>query len=245
MSSQSPSAIELTDHSLRTRVLWFVRKLGLMGLVNRLTNLWLSGVKLACRVTGRDPLQAIYGAGYFRAETNMTLPTAEVVVDFLMQEFTPRSVVDVGCGTAVYLAGFEKRGVAVLGYEGSRPGIENALIDPAKIEQHDLTRDLVAPRVFDLVTCFEVGEHLPATFASTLARSLAGLGPVIAFSAAQPGQGGVDHVNEQPPSYWVEKFREAGMVWDEAGTRRARERMTSLGCPWWLRANLLVLRRSL
>ena len=234
----------LTDGSLRSRVLWLVRRFGLMGVVNGVTNLGLGAVKTWCRLTGRDPMQAIYDSGYFRAETNMTLPTSQVVVEFLMRQFAPRSVIDVGCGTAVYLAHFEQLGVEVTGVEGSRSGIENALIDPARILQHDLTNGLVLPRRFDLVTCFEVAEHLPASAAPVLARSLAALGPVLAFSAAQPGQGGVDHINEQPSSYWVGQFQRAGMSWDEGSTRLARERMTALGCPWWLRANLLVFRAA-
>jgi hypothetical protein len=32
------------------------------------------------------------------------------------------------------------------------------------------------------------------------------------FSAAIPGQGGVNHINEQPPKYWVEKFWRRGFV---------------------------------
>lgn len=51
-------------------------------------------------------------------------------------------------------------------------------------------------RRFDLVLCLEVAEHLPASAADTLVRSLTGLGNVIAFSAAIPFQGGANHVNE-------------------------------------------------
>src|SRR5262249_44336379 len=36
------------------------------------------------------------------------------------------------------------------------------------------------------------------------------LGPVILFSAAIPHQQGVEHINEQWPSYWFERFRSHG-----------------------------------
>jgi hypothetical protein len=36
--------------------------------------------------------------------------------------------------------------------------------------------------------------------------SLVRYAPVILFSAAIPHQGGIDHVNEQWPDYWVERF---------------------------------------
>ena len=39
-----------------------------------------------------------------------------------------------------------------------------------------------------------------------MVETLTGVAPVVVFSAAIPGQGGVEHVNEQPPSYWSAKF---------------------------------------
>ena len=59
---------------------------------------------------------------------------------------------------------------------------------------------------------------------------------VILFSAAIPGQGGTHHVNEQWPSYWIEKFRARGclpvdcirpILWN------------SNDVLWWYRQNLL------
>src|SRR5439155_16237379 len=52
----------------------------------------------------------------------------------------------------------------------------------------------------------EVAEHLPPHSADGFVESLTRLGPAIVFSAAIPLQGGVDHVNEQWPEYWVERF---------------------------------------
>lgn len=39
---------------------------------------------------------------------------------------------------------------------------------------------------------------------------LCALAPVVLFSAAAPGQGGLGHVNEQWPAYWVERFERHG-----------------------------------
>jgi hypothetical protein len=41
---------------------------------------------------------------------------------------------------------------------------------------------------------------------------LTGLAPLIIFSAAVPGQGGVDHLNEQWPWYWKEIFARRNYV---------------------------------
>jgi hypothetical protein len=76
-----------------------------------------------------------------------------------------------------------------------------------------LARDLSRPwqpgdRPFDLILSLEVGEHLPADSAGEFVCSLARLGPVVLFSAAFPHQGGTNHVNEQWPDYWAQRFRE-------------------------------------
>jgi hypothetical protein len=34
------------------------------------------------------------------------------------------------------------------------------------------------------------------------------------FTAAQPGQGGVGHINNRPKSYWKAKFEKKGLVFD-------------------------------
>ena len=56
----------------------------------------------------------------------------------------------------------------------------------------------------------------------------------IVITAAPPGQGGTDHVNEQPPQYWIEKFTGAGALFSEELTAAFRED--------WARANVEVSR---
>ena len=61
-------------------------------------------------------------------------------------------------------------------------------------------------RQFELAVSLEVAEHLPAESAEGFVASLVRRVPVVMFSAAIPGQGGVDHVNEQWPDYWARLF---------------------------------------
>lgn len=71
----------------------------------------------------------------------------------------------------------------------------------------DLTKPLQLNREFDLVVSLEVAEHLPAECAEIFIDSVTKLGQVILFSAAIPFQGGVCHVNEQWPHYWLKHFK--------------------------------------
>jgi hypothetical protein len=88
----------------------------------------------------------------------------------------------------------------------------------------DLSRSFDIGRRFDLVMSLEVAEHLPETASRTFVQSLARHGDVVLFSAAVPNQGGTAHVNEQWPSYWMERFADLGyssfdcirtQIWDE------------------------------
>src|SRR5207302_1340879 len=70
----------------------------------------------------------------------------------------------------------------------------------------DLTRPLRLDERFDLAVSVEVGEHLPPAAAQTLVESLTRLAPVVLFAASIPHQGGIEHLNEQWPSYWRQLF---------------------------------------
>jgi hypothetical protein len=70
----------------------------------------------------------------------------------------------------------------------------------------------------------EVAEHLSRARADTFVADLTALAPLVLFSAAIPGQGGVEHLNEQWPAFWIDRFRHRGFepidcirlaVWDD------------------------------
>jgi len=65
-------------------------------------------------------------------------------------------------------------------------------------------------RKFDLACSLEVAEHLPQTSAQVYVETLVQAAPIVLFSAAIPGQGGMSHVNEQWQSTWAELFAQHG-----------------------------------
>ncbi len=58
----------------------------------------------------------------------------------------------------------------------------------------------------DLVISLEVAEHLTPEAGQRLVDRLCGLSDLILFSAAIPGQGGTNHINERWQSEWAELF---------------------------------------
>ncbi|MEP6485797.1 glycosyltransferase [Microcoleus vaginatus GB2-A3] len=129
----------------------------------------------------------------------------------LLQPILPKSVVDVGCGTGSWLAAFHKLGIAdCLGIDGDYVDRTILQIPLNQFQSADLKQPLQINRKFDLAISLEVAAHLPATCAENFVNSLTQLAPVILFSAAIPFQGGVEHVNEQWPQYWVYYFQKNG-----------------------------------
>ena len=119
----------------------------------------------------------------------------------------PKSVVDVGCGVGLITKTFLQFGAEqVLGIDGDYIDRSSLQIDPRFFVPHDLTKPFESDRRYDLAISLEVAEHLDIEYAEQFVRTLCGLSDVIVFSAAIPGQGGVQHINEQPQSYWANLF---------------------------------------
>lgn len=149
-----------------------------------------------------------YNKKYYQSiETGSAVSAAEVIP--VVQEFlSPASVVDIGCGTGAWLAEWKKKGVTdILGIDNNHIRPEQLLIEKEKFQIADLERKISLSRKFELVMSLEVAEHISASSAATFVHSLCQLGDVILFSAAIPGQGGVNHINEQYPAYWTELFK--------------------------------------
>jgi SAM-dependent methyltransferase len=138
---------------------------------------------------------------------------ASVIVPQLMSLFSPKSVLDVGCGIGTFLGTFRGLGIAdVIGVDGDWVNREllRKHMPLERFMAQDLERPLDLRRRFDLAICLEVAEHLRESSSETLITSLTTASDVVVFSAAIPGQGGQNHVNEQPLSYWIERFRKRG-----------------------------------
>jgi SAM-dependent methyltransferase len=189
-----------------------------------------------------EPSDDTYGRWFYEYVDESSATSAAAVVPVLDQLVHPASVVDVGCGTGGWLDEFVARGVDdVLGVDSDRVPPDLRKLDGARFVSADLTDPPDVGRRFDLALCLEVGEHLPEASATTLVDYLTSLAPVIVFSAAIPGQGGEDHINEQWPAYWATRFEKADyrlldvlrpLFWDD-------ERVD-----WFYRQNMVVYARS-
>ncbi len=143
--------------------------------------------------------------------------SASIVAPIIIDLLQPQSVVDVGCGLGDWLSVFQENGVKkILGIDGNWLNVQKLYVDKKHLLTHDLTLPLTLQNKFDLAICLEVAEHLSVTTADILVNSLVQLSNNIIFSAAVPGQGGQNHINEQWPKYWQEKFQNKGYTFYDA-----------------------------
>ena len=70
----------------------------------------------------------------------------------------------------------------------------------------------LSPEGFPLALCLEVGEHLSQERSNSLVHDLCSLSDCVLFSAAIPGQGGANHINEQWQSWWARLFAENDFI---------------------------------
>jgi SAM-dependent methyltransferase len=179
-----------------------------------------------------------YSSGFFQQQLDESSRSAGRVIPLLLELFPVGSVLDVGCGVGAWARAFVDAGVShVIGVDGEYVDRRQLLLSADSFVPHDLTRPLDLGRRFDLVACLEVAEHLPPDRADTLIAGLARHADIVLFSAAVPGQGGTNHVNEQWPGYWARLFGSLGYE----GFDVLRPRLwhdAEIG--FWFRQNLLV-----
>ncbi|MCS5489022.1 class I SAM-dependent methyltransferase [Algoriphagus limi] len=139
----------------------------------------------------------------------------DLILPIVFDFFSPNSILDIGCGIGTWLSVAKKLGFRdVKGVDGDyvdRKLLGKYLIDEEFVS-HDLTQPIDLGKKFDLCICLEVAEHLPESAADTLVECLKRHSEIILFSAAIPGQGGQNHLNEQWPVYWAEKFSKHSYV---------------------------------
>jgi len=150
----------------------------------------------------------VYDAEFYRYFRNLSYSSAREVVPLILRLMPPvTSVCDVGCGEGTWLRVFRDEGVAdVVGIDGEYVSRDLLQIPAANFQPMDLRQEVRLERSFDLVISLEVAEHLSEGRAVGFVEDLTRLAPVVLFSAAIPGQGGRDHVNEQWQTYWTAIF---------------------------------------
>ena len=153
--------------------------------------------------------------------------------------YSPDSVLDVGCGTGHYLQLFKYLGANnVMGIDGIAES--HTILNKNEYISMDLSDNFNLNKNFDLVLCLEILEHLSYDSSLRTIKNLTDHATKrIVFSAAEPDQPGIGHINCQPIEFWIEKFADLGWEVNEFDTISIRMMSTFT----WFKRNLLVLHK--
>jgi hypothetical protein len=134
--------------------------------------------------------------------------------------------------------------VRVLGLERATAAISICRARGIDVERYDIENEPPRDWEADLVVCTEVAEHLPASCADRFVRLLASISDTIVLSAAIPGSGGTDHVNEQPNAYWIARLEQHGYALDRARSERWRRRWRAAGVAGCFARTVMIFQRA-
>lgn len=182
---------------------------------------------------------SIYNEQFYTYQINGATESAKQVVPLIVKMYGPKSVIDVGGGAGAWCAQFDAMDINAVCLDGDYVP-KNMRVNKHFLE-HNLLTKLPNDKRYDLALCLEVAEHLPAERAETFVKELTALADVIVFSAAIPGQGGTNHINEQPHEYWHNLFAECGYKKEDvlrlgvAGMDRVE---------WWYKQNIFTYKKQ-
>jgi SAM-dependent methyltransferase len=167
------------------------------------------------------------------------------VSEFVRIYLGVRRIVDLGCGSGVFVAEFRKYDVHAEGYEHSATaraiaarslGIE---LRPFHVETFCSPKE-----AFESCICLEVAHYLSEATGMRLVEICTECAPRVAFSSAHRSQGGYGHINEQPKLYWIERFGQLGFAFREDLTERmAAHLRRSLVRGMWFAENICLFER--
>jgi SAM-dependent methyltransferase len=184
-----------------------------------------------------------YSAAFYRSIAAESLQAAECIAP-LLAPLNVQSVVDFGCGSGTWLHTFRRLGVgAVRGLDQFDPAGVELLIGRDEYQRVDLAREVRLAREYDLAICLEVGEHIAPDASATLVANLVRASRRVLFSAATPGQGGVEHINERPLADWLRLFAGHGYVASDFVRAAIAERKLRVE-PWYRYNTLFFLREA-
>ena len=121
------------------------------------------------------------------------------------------TMLDIGCGPGGMKEIANGMGIDWYGIDGDSTVIENT--DYSLV--HDFTLgEVKIDKTFDLVWCTEFLEHVEEKYLPNY-MPLFRLGKIAVVTAAPPGWPGHHHVNCREESYWVDVFKNYGLIYNE------------------------------
>lgn len=185
-----------------------------------------------------------YSKTYYASLNKEESDQAKMLAKILTKLYNPKSVVDIGCGTGLYLAPFNieiKYGVDISAVafdpELKKESSRNLIVK-------DLTKPKAIPLKTDLAICLEVVEHVGDENVEVLMDNIVSASDILVVTSAPPGQAGLNHVNCQPQEYWQKKFEARGFHRDYHDEYQIVSYLMGVPHTVWIIRNLMVYKKN-
>lgn len=135
-------------------------------------------------------------------------PFADRLALWVKDTINPNNVLDLGCGPGIHVWALNDVGIECTGID-----IDARVDGETNLVWGDLLK-LDNKWKADLVICYEVAEHIDPQYSDDIVRSVYNAiepGGILIWTAAQPGQGGVGHINNRRKEFWLNKFINIGL----------------------------------
>lgn len=192
-------------------------------------------------------LEELYPLQWFRNRVRSrkgphrsSLFLAELIYD----EFHPASVIDLGAGTCAFANRMGQLGVYSVAVDGSAFNREFA--ESCTYVAADLSKPWpLGPSSYDLVTSWDVIEHIPAEAEQVIVDTVVGLAGQWICLSIDASRWGRHHVNCKAKGYWRTRFSDAGLIFEKQRTADVAERILrdpNITSNWYAN-NLSIFRR--
>ena len=199
----------------------------------------------------------IYNSTYYSYVDKEAQKSAGAITRMIVMLFSPKFVIDVGCGTGALLYEIQntlnknylnQSDVRCQGLEYSETAIEVCRSRKLNVAKFDIESNLLdrdEKYFYDVAISLEVAEHISPAAGDRLVQLLCAKSKNVVFSAATPGQGGgVDHINEQHHEYWIERFNRFQYQIDIASTNTFRDFLRKNGASSFYSENIMIFKSA-
>lgn len=150
--------------------------------------------------------------------------TDQGALQYLINQYSIRSMLDVGCGPGGQVALAKSLGVRAEGVDGDTRCVKEAV--GYFIHENDYTKsEFHPPEDVDLIWSTEFVEHVKEEYVDNFLATFKHA-RVVFLTFAPPGTAGNHHVNCQSAEYWIEKMEAIGFRHNLPQTLAVREEST-------------------
>jgi glycosyltransferase involved in cell wall biosynthesis/SAM-dependent methyltransferase len=161
-------------------------------------------------------------------------PMADRLALWIKSILDPNTVLDVGCGPGHFVESLRSVNVNATGADIDERVKGKDYLQYKSIFELDTERA-------DVTLCIEVAEHIEESKSDEIVKQLYKVtDKTLIFTAAQPGQGGIGHINCQPKEYWLNKLTAIGFKYNQQKHEELLTYIKQGSYMGWFINNLLV-----